>query len=180
MANATSLRDIAGTELCIKLFPTTIGSSHHIYSDTRTTPWSPTKDRQPRFITTPVFLSGEQLHPAGLLQILLIRAGIESNPGPTWYCSVCKCVLRNNQTSVKCNSCKEWCHLRPCSGLQNHLQWNVGFIGQCCKDHTLPTTNLVNTNLVNNSQPNKPLVIMQFNCRGGLRNKTRNSSLHGK
>lgn len=115
------------------------------------------------------FSSMEQLYPAGLLRILLIRAGVELNPGPTtWYCSVCKCILRRNQTSVKCNTCKEWCHLRPCSGLQSHTQWTNTFTSQCCSNIISPTTNSVNANTYNDQPP--PLVIMQFNCRG-LRNK---------
>uniref|UniRef100_A0A8D8X0Y9 Endonuclease/exonuclease/phosphatase domain-containing protein n=1 Tax=Cacopsylla melanoneura TaxID=428564 RepID=A0A8D8X0Y9_9HEMI len=112
----------------------------------------------------------EQHYPAGLLQILLIRAGIESNPGPrTWYCSVCKDILRRNQTSVKCNNCEEWCHLRPCSGLQSHKQWNSSYTSQCC-------TNMISRSpTVNNSIPipdlnQLPLGILQFNCNG-LRDK---------
>lgn len=36
------------------------------------------------------FSPGDQTMPATLLAILLLRAGIEQNPGPTtWFCSVC-------------------------------------------------------------------------------------------
>lgn len=46
------------------------------------------------------FLLGKQIMSANLLQIL-IRAGIESNPGPrTWLCSVCNQPILRNTTSV--------------------------------------------------------------------------------
>lgn len=55
-----------------------------------------------RFIIATVFSSMESSIPARLLRILLQRAGIELNPGPLWYCSVCKQRLRRNLITVLC------------------------------------------------------------------------------
>ncbi|WP_333764851.1 reverse transcriptase domain-containing protein [Streptomyces sp. IBSBF 2390] len=85
--------------------------------------------------------------PAGLLQTLLIRAGVEQNPGPTiWLCSVCGTRINKNIISVQCNRCQEWCHQKRCSGLANHRQWSPNFIAPCCNRraqtpiHTTATT----------------------------------------
>lgn len=55
-----------------------------------------------------VFSTKGQPLPASLLRMLLVKAGIEQNPGSgstTWLCSVCKLALRGNMSSVKCNGC---------------------------------------------------------------------------
>ena len=66
--------------------------------------------------------------PAGLVQILLLRAGIETNPGPTpgrgWICCVCNLEINEKiHASVRCNKCHNWCHFRKsknnCSLLKN-------------------------------------------------------------
>lgn len=108
----------------------------------------------------------ERHYPAGLLQILLIRAGVETNPGPrTWYCSVCKRILEKNKISVRCNTCNGWSHLKPCSGLQSHNQWNANFSSQCCNSTNTNNINSSHTN-TNQTQAHNPLVILQLNCNG--------------
>ena len=95
--------------------------------------------------------------PAGLVNLLLLRAGIERNPGPAthssqseksrqgWVCSVCNLSIRANSTCVKCNACQNWCHWRPktsklvnCSNLTTTKKWNNNFKCSTC-DATLPT-----------------------------------------
>ena len=55
--------------------------------------------------------------PADLLRSLLLRAGIESNPGPQrwWPCTVCHKNAPNS--CIECSTCKNWVHLR-CSGIK--------------------------------------------------------------
>ena len=85
--------------------------------------------------------------------MLLIRAGIESNPGPTtrpsrasdegprdWICCVCNKPIKNCP-SVKCNKCKNWCHLRKsksnnCSKIKNSKKQTDIFIYSTCDSKT--------------------------------------------
>lgn len=81
------------------------------------------------------------------LRLLLQIAGIELNPGPnntTWFSSVWQLELRNNITSVQCNGCQNWCHMRKCTNLTAHRNWSPQFMAKCCN---LPP------NLVNPLQP---------------------------
>ncbi len=76
----------------------------------------------------------EQRLAAGLLRILLTRAGIESNPGPEeFYCCVCAKRLHPNSTSVRCNTCNGWSHLKTCSGLKTHREWTTSYVAPCCQ-----------------------------------------------
>ena len=78
--------------------------------------------------------------PACLVKQLLIRAGIESNPGP-YICPVCAVRLHANTTSVKCNKCNEWVHLRQknnCSDLKSRKNYSPNFICRSCKHDPLP------------------------------------------
>ncbi len=60
----------------------------------------------------------EQRQAAGLLRILLIRAGIEPNLGPEeFFC----CLIR-------CNTCHEWSHLKTCSSLKAHREWTTSYV----------------------------------------------------
>lgn len=110
----------------------------------------------------------EQLDPANLLRILLLRAGIESNPGPNtiYTCSVCSDRLNRNCTSVRCTQCQGWCHMRRCSGLSHTGQWSPSYIAPCCylsrnqtTTHTPPQVYLYRDNnplhrrLCNNQPP---------------------------
>lgn len=135
---------------------------------------------------SPVFPTKEQPTPASLLLLLLQIAGIETNPGPntTWLCSVCGIAVRSNITSVQCNGCQNWCHMRKCTNLTTHRNWSSEFIASCCEQQTPPNlvnpvppnNNLVNTtNLVTNQRATLPvepaaLRILQFNC-DGINNK---------
>lgn len=69
--------------------------------------------------------------PARVLKFLLLRAGIEQNPGP-FACSVCYNSISENFISFECQTCKNWCHHR-CSGLSTYQEWSRSFIGPCCK-----------------------------------------------
>ena len=90
--------------------------------------------------------------PACLVRLLLIRAGIETNPGPTtrphhphgegrqgWICCVCNLPIRSNSTSVLCHYCKNWCHWRSkssknqnCSNLKTVKDYNDNFSCPSC------------------------------------------------
>lgn len=84
-----------------------------------------------------VFLKMEHLITVRLLQLLLLRDGIKSNPGPTiWLCSVCLLRITRNHISVQCNSCLNWVHQKRCSGLLHHRLWNSDYIVPCCIQHT--------------------------------------------
>ena len=79
--------------------------------------------------------------PAGLLLILLLRAGIKRNPGPTsagktrtkinWACSVCCQNIPKTKCYVQCNKCTKCVHL-SCSGLSISAKWSTIFTGPCC------------------------------------------------
>ncbi|MCP3662806.1 MAG: hypothetical protein GY696_09960, partial [Gammaproteobacteria bacterium] len=59
---------------------------------------------------------------AGLVRLLLLKAGIEPNPGPIYICPVCNVELRRNSRSVQCCRCSEWIHFRSqnnCSNLKS-------------------------------------------------------------
>lgn len=131
-----------------------------------------------------VFSPREQHDPAMLLRILLIMAGIEQNPGPPpiWICSICQNNIHKNTTSVKCNGCYNWCHLRSCSGLQHHRHWNQHFLAQCCTTTRTPYVSTQPTPRTQHPLAVPPLLpptstpsptslnILQLNCNG-LRSK---------
>ena len=74
----------------------------------------------------------EQHYPECLLRILLVRAGIETNPGP-WFCSVCRNRIHHRSVSVRCNGCMEWVHFRNCSGLNRIQEYSDrDYIASCC------------------------------------------------
>ncbi len=130
--------------------------------------------------------------PAGLVKLLLLMAGIEPNPGPTWICPVCKKRVFNNAISVECNSCHQWVHCRKlnnCSNLKSHHEYDTSYICSSCLQHTPPppspppTPPPTPTPPVNNHQlpinihqlPNLQnyqnsksyeLQILQWNCNG--------------
>ena len=69
-----------------------------------------------------VFSTPGQLPSAQLIRILLLRAGIEQNPGPTpWFCGGCTSRIYRYHQSVECVQCLAWLHFRKtrnnCSGL---------------------------------------------------------------
>ena len=114
----------------------------HLPVQTNRTAKSPTYTSSPR---TPepksvwIFLITDQPVPACLVRILLLRAGIESNPGPiTYYCSVCSLILH---PSVQCRKCSEWVHFRKvnnCSRLIKKKEWPT-YICPTCLDDPFPT-----------------------------------------
>ena len=95
-----------------------------------------------------VFLASDQILPAGLVIILLIRAGIEQNPGPIpgrgWICKVC-CETINDkfQQSVFCYSCNNWCHFRTkknnnCSQLRTRKAHSLSYKCPICVNSQQP------------------------------------------
>ncbi len=78
--------------------------------------------------------------PTGLVKILLLMAGIESNPGPVYICPVCLVKLKTNSTSVQCNNCLEWVHHRRqnnCSELISTKDYDKSY--KCPSCRTNPT-----------------------------------------
>ena len=61
---------------------------------------------------------------------LLLRAEIESNPGPAYFCPVC------SSNSVLCTGCGNWLHLH-CSNI-NIRRNNPTWTGPCCNQITRP------------------------------------------
>ena len=111
---------------------------------------------------------------ASLVKQLLIRAGIETNPGP-YFCSVCKIKLHSNTTSVQCKRCNEWVHFRKtnnCSGLKTIRDYNANFTCLSCKNDPLqqnpnhPPPTSTQPNLSNHYD----LKILQLNING-IKNK---------
>ena len=92
------------------------------------------------------FLIMDQHIPACLVRILLIRAGIESNPGPTpkavFHCAVCQLVINDRKSrSVKCHYCQNWIHQsKPnCSNLKYLKQWSPHYKCPACLRTINPT-----------------------------------------
>ena len=84
---------------------------------------------------------------AGLVKLLLLKAGIEPNPGPIYICPVCNVELRRNSRSVQCCRCSEWIHFRSqnnCSNLKSTTKKDYNnktyICPKCLNDPlTLPT-----------------------------------------
>jgi hypothetical protein len=129
--------------------------------------------------------------PAGLVKLLLLMAGIEPNPGPTWICPVCTKKVYNHTISVECTKCHQWVHCRKinnCSNLKSYHDYdNTSYICSGClipqtsspapptltpatttnppvntPSHTPQSSN--HQNLLN-STPYE-LLILQWNCNG--------------
>ena len=86
---------------------------------------------------------------AGLINMLLLRAGIHPNPGPTpgatvYFCCVCQKRLSEQFSSVQCSKCKQWCHLRKdkakdCIKLGNIKKYKSNYICPTCNNQPSPT-----------------------------------------
>ena len=86
-------------------------------------------DKEP---TRSGFLTMGQFDPAmlSLIQILLIRAGIETNPGPPEeICPICGKEMTRRQSCIWCHH-GGWVHTR-CTGTKAR-DWNDAFICQKC------------------------------------------------
>ena len=115
-----------------------------------------------------VFSEGEQAMSAGLLRVLLLRAGIESNPGPAtniWPCSSCGNNITRKQGSLSCNKCSGWIHLK-CSGIKQ-AQWTTNYIGPCCSNGSTFTPKSSSTPT---PTPSGAFGVVQINING-LRGK---------
>jgi hypothetical protein len=139
--------------------------------------------------------------PAGLVKLLLLKAGIEPNPGPIYICPVCNVELRRNSRSVQCCKCLEWIHFRSqnnCSNLKSTTKKdydkNTYVCPSCLNDpltlpNNIPTTTTQPSTIhqpSTNPQPSTPrqprlnlnndnidykLNILQWNCNG-IKTKT--------
>lgn len=68
--------------------------------------------------------------------MLLIRAEIESNPGPEeFFCCICAKRLISKSTSIRCTTCNGWSHLRACSGRGNR-ESTTSYVAPCCQRTT--------------------------------------------
>ncbi|ESO02814.1 hypothetical protein HELRODRAFT_174237 [Helobdella robusta] len=134
------------------------------------------------------FLPVEQFSPAGLLRMLLLRAGIESNPGPKiWICEICNKRVNKTHYSVRCRTCCKWTHLNNCAT-------NLGSY-YLCNNCPHPTT--ITSSPVRGAQPHRPIIcnktsatpninpishsdsklnILQFNCND-LKNKNKSAEI---
>ena len=127
--------------------------------------------------------------PASLVRLLLLMAGIESNPGPiSYFCPVCTKKLRPNATSVKCTKCLEWVHVRKSNNCSQITikQYSSTYICPHCLNDPFPTVPVPITPPSNSTasppptpppdqthQPapllpdhNYDLKLLQWNCNG--------------
>ena len=91
--------------------------------------------------------------PATLLRLLLIRAGIETNPGP-YTCTTCnKNINDRRQISVLCTGCNNWLHL-ACTSLKsiNERKKSPNWKGNCCSAQTPPRQPTIQAS----RRPNQP------------------------
>ena len=120
---------------------------------------------------------------AGLVKLLLIMAGIESNPGP-YICPVCLVKMRSNTPSVLCNSCNKWVHFRKlnnCSKLTSTKDYSTNYkCPKCSNDplqlpnnpnpppsfNPMPPPTQPNPNQDPNVYQNYDIKILQWNCNG--------------
>ena len=113
--------------------------------------------------------------PACLVQLLLLKSGIESNPGPLpglkYPCSVCKIDITKRNTSVLCSKCKNWCHFhrtiksKNCSLLKSTEDYDRGYTCPTCSPPPpppIPTASQLNTL----SSPSHHMKIGQINING--------------
>ena len=114
--------------------------------------------------------------PECLVHMLLLMAGIESNPGPKdpepdYYCPVCQIKLPSNSWSVSCCKCNKYVHFRKtknnnCSRLVGINKWTEEYICPACETPpviTNPTPPVITnstppviTNLPNQTTPPVP------------------------
>ena len=133
-----------------------------------------------------IFILSDQPMPAGLVRLLLLMAGIESNPGPD-ICSVCLVKMKKNTKSVWCNKCCLWVHLRKinnCSNLKSVKDYNKDYICPVClidplpnppsptnnPQHFSPDPTTSPTIQTPNTDRQYQLKILQWNCNG-IKNK---------
>ena len=122
-------------------------------------PWTIIPPPRRREASTGIgFLTTEQITPAELLRILLIRAGIETNPGSRWNCCICRKPL-SKQGSVRCSKCGKYAHYK-CTPFSNasHVSYNRSCAQ--CTNHPPPPPPTHPT------QQQACLQLLQFNCNG--------------
>lgn len=112
-----------------------------------------------------VFLLRGYDAPAIILRTLLLRAGIEPNPGPDvkkppkWPCPVCR--KDASRASLQCSRCRNWVHFSPCSKLSSWDDFcRLTFLCQQCSPDLQQPSMIVKEHLT----------ILQINVNG-LRSK---------
>lgn len=81
------------------------------------------------------------LHLAIIIRTLLLKSGIEPNPGPTHLCGVCAKTI-NKTGSVLCQKCSYWIHTR-CSNLTDINDYTANY--SCPKCSNTNSTQSPNT-----------------------------------
>ena len=120
-------------------------------------PWTIIPPSRRREASTGIgFLTTEQITPAELIRNLLIRAGIETNPGPRWIWCICRKPL-NKQGSVRCSKCGKYAHYK-CTPFSNASQVSYNWSCTQCNHPPPPPTHP--------TQQQACLRLLQFNCNG--------------
>ena len=86
------------------------------------------------------FMLWVYLLPRRVVRSLLSQAGdIESNPGPhtIWTCTHCTQTIKNNQTSIQCNTCTQWQHIK-CTTIKSTKNYTTQYK---CNNCTTPNIN---------------------------------------
>ena len=110
------------------------------------------------------FLLSDQPKPASLIRTLLLRAGVEPNPGPPRRpqtlkspCTVCTETWAGG-TTVWCHCCGTWIHQR-CSGLRTVAEWHRDYVCPRCPPvapFSAPTPSQATTQTVDPPTPTTP------------------------
>ena len=99
--------------------------------------------------------------PLKLIRALLLRSGIEQNPGPRYPCIFCD--QNCNHGSLQCSGCKLWAHLR-CAEITHREATRIWWKCFSCvsRGPEIP---------LNRYRGSRGLRVLQLNING-LRNKT--------
>ena len=127
-------------------------------------PTSNSSHRAPMRGPSAGFLLSDQPKPASLIRTLLLRAGVEPNPGPPRRpqtlkspCTVCTETWAGG-TTVWCHCCGTWIHQR-CSGLRTVAEWHRDYVCPRCPPVTpfsAPTPSQATTQTVDPPTPTTP------------------------
>ncbi|ESO07572.1 hypothetical protein HELRODRAFT_170118 [Helobdella robusta] len=148
----------------------------------------------PHLDVSPGFSSTERAIPAVLLRCLLLRAGIEENPGPPkiWICPGCHQRINKTQYSARCRTYYNWHHLNNClTNINGHYYCNncphPSSNSRCLLASAGASQRPTSTSSFNSSARNKPstsqavsagkLNFLQLNCNG-IKNKQEEIQQH--
>ena len=90
---------------------------------------------------TYIFSLGECEVLPNLHSLLILSSDIETNPGPTYPCPVCRRAYSLCRGTMQCSSCRQWlCLSQHCSALTHHTQYTPGWVCNLCQDPISSTT----------------------------------------